>query len=171
MSDKKVFPPQFTDIQNNLMELHDKLFPELKHLSLEDVELMASLNKQVKKLEDKLERTKDNYRKQIQENDEIEQKVYDEQYDTIESLKSQLQWSIKNEEQYKMALAEAKENFMQFQSEAQRMFDVENSKLKKALEAAKQTLALIAEGEGSDESVYMAMGKAALAKIEELEKK
>ena len=117
----------------------------------------------------------------------------------IYSLKDQLQRSIKNEEQYKAALAEAKkdlkdwendcnqdqqyiqqlqielaqtkENFMQYQSEAQQMFDVENSKLKKALEAAKQTLALIAEGEGSDESVYMAMGKAALAKIEELEKK
>jgi hypothetical protein len=38
------------------------------------------------------------------------------------------------------------------------------------LNVAKETLALIAEGEGSDESVYMTMGKAALAKIEELEK-
>ena len=44
----------------------------------------------------------------------------------------------------------------------------EIEKLKSALENTKETLSLIAEGEGSDESVYMAMGKAALAKIEEL---
>ena len=48
---------------------------------------------------------------------------------------------------------------------------IEVVELKKALEVAKETLALIAEGEGSDESVYMTMGKSALAKIKELEKK
>ena len=38
----KVQEPKFTDIQNMLTEIHDRLFPESKHISPEDVAFLRS---------------------------------------------------------------------------------------------------------------------------------
>lgn len=50
MSDDKVNPPTFTQIQNNLMELHEKLFPEVKYISSEDLLLIHSVATKAMKL-------------------------------------------------------------------------------------------------------------------------
>jgi TolA-binding protein len=109
---------------------------ELRKIHTDNRYGVLELLDKIASLKAKLERTKEHHQKQRQENNEIEQAVFDEQYDIIQSLKDQLQWSIKNEEQYKNALAEQKENLMQFQSEAQRMFDVEKAKMMNVIAAA-----------------------------------
>ena len=43
--DKKVALPQFTEIQNNLMELHDKLFPNSGTITAEDAAFMRNVTK------------------------------------------------------------------------------------------------------------------------------
>ena len=45
--DKKVNAPTFTQIQNNLVELHDKLFPEAKCLTQDDFGFLHHANKKI----------------------------------------------------------------------------------------------------------------------------
>jgi len=45
MSDSKVLPPHFTEIQNNLNDLHDKLFPDSGEFSAEDIKFIRDANK------------------------------------------------------------------------------------------------------------------------------
>lgn len=39
---KKVAAPQFTEIQNRLVELHDKLFPDAKHITPDDANFLRA---------------------------------------------------------------------------------------------------------------------------------
>lgn len=52
MSDEsKVAPPRFTDVQNQLVELHDKLFPNSKRMNTSDIAFMRKMNKTKQLLE------------------------------------------------------------------------------------------------------------------------
>ncbi len=44
--DKKLAPPTFTQIQDNLMELHEKLFPEAKTITKEDHDFLDKVNEE-----------------------------------------------------------------------------------------------------------------------------
>ena len=46
MSDKKVAPPQFTDLQNQFADLYYKFFPDAKHITLTDVDFLRTINKE-----------------------------------------------------------------------------------------------------------------------------